>query len=220
MEWKKDKAPFDAGDIKVNDDVNEAEFQDEEYSPWQIKTPGSLGRKIFRRPDLPLKTIIIVLLVVIAAIITLALMSGSDNTPQKDRINLLENRIQMLESQLADIRQSLEKNTAAADQAAGLAARLDRLETSMHSRMGQITGQVSALKKQIAAKKTVARSKNKTSKSTGKKAVQARSHKVRSGDTLYDIARRYGVTVKQLKQWNKLSSSGRIYPGQKLKVGP
>ena len=219
MEWKKDKTSFDAGDIKVSDEEDEAELQDEEYAPWQTTSPGSLGKKIFQGPNFFLKIIGIGLLTVITAIIIFVFTSGSDDVRHTDKISMLESKIQLLENQLADMGQALEKNSATADQAAGLTARLDRLETSIHLRMGQITGQVSALKKQISAKKTVTRSKSKTSKSTGKTAVKVRSHAVRSGDTLYDIARHYGVTINQLKQWNKLPSGGRIYPGQKLKVG-
>lgn len=43
-------------------------------------------------------------------------------------------------------------------------------------------------------------------------------HTVRSGDTLSEIATRYGVTTTQIKSWNGLSSS-TILVGQKLKVG-
>ena len=40
----------------------------------------------------------------------------------------------------------------------------------------------------------------------------ARTYRVRSGDTLYAIAKRTGTTVTQLKIWNKLR-------GSNLKVG-
>ncbi len=43
-------------------------------------------------------------------------------------------------------------------------------------------------------------------------------YRVRRGDTLERIARRYGTTVRQLKRWNKLRSD-RIYVGQRLIVG-
>lgn len=43
-------------------------------------------------------------------------------------------------------------------------------------------------------------------------------HTVRSGDTLYDLARRYGTRVSRLQQWNRLRGS-MIRPGQKLVVG-
>ncbi|MFZ5556074.1 MAG: LysM peptidoglycan-binding domain-containing protein [Pseudomonadota bacterium] len=44
-------------------------------------------------------------------------------------------------------------------------------------------------------------------------------HRVRSGDTLYSIARRYDISIDQLKRWNRLSSS-RIKPGQVLRLDP
>lgn len=42
-------------------------------------------------------------------------------------------------------------------------------------------------------------------------------YEVRRGDTLGGIARRFGVTVRELMQWNGLSSS-RIYPGAILRI--
>ena len=48
-------------------------------------------------------------------------------------------------------------------------------------------------------------------------ANQGKTHTVVSGDTLSGIARKYGVTVAQLKQWNNLKSD-LIHPGQVLKV--
>lgn len=43
-------------------------------------------------------------------------------------------------------------------------------------------------------------------------------HTIRSGDTLYGLALRYGTSVKRLQQWNNLRGS-MIRPGQKLVVG-
>lgn len=44
-------------------------------------------------------------------------------------------------------------------------------------------------------------------------------HTVRSGDTLWDIAKKYkGVSVKQIKKLNKLSNSRGLKVGQKLKI--
>lgn len=43
-------------------------------------------------------------------------------------------------------------------------------------------------------------------------------HEVISGDTLYELAKKYGTTIELLKKSNGLSSEGKIYPGMKLKV--
>lgn len=48
-------------------------------------------------------------------------------------------------------------------------------------------------------------------------ANQGKTHTVVSGDTLSGIARKYSVTVAQLKQWNNLKSD-LIFPGQVLKI--
>ncbi|MRI80779.1 LysM peptidoglycan-binding domain-containing protein [Aerococcaceae bacterium DSM 109653] len=45
----------------------------------------------------------------------------------------------------------------------------------------------------------------------------AKTHTVKSGEYLYLIAERYGITVAQLKQWNNLTSN-YIYSGDQLKV--
>jgi lipoprotein NlpD len=45
-------------------------------------------------------------------------------------------------------------------------------------------------------------------------------HLVRSGETLYAIARRYGVSAADLARWNGLGDGGLIRPGQRLRLGP
>jgi membrane-bound lytic murein transglycosylase D len=45
-------------------------------------------------------------------------------------------------------------------------------------------------------------------------------HRVRRGDTLSSIARRYNVMVHQLAKWNFISVNGILRMGQKLKIWP
>lgn len=49
-------------------------------------------------------------------------------------------------------------------------------------------------------------------------AASARSHRVARGETLGEIARRYGTTTARLTQWNGLPASGLIKVGQRLQV--
>lgn len=47
---------------------------------------------------------------------------------------------------------------------------------------------------------------------------QVVQYKVRNGDTLWDIAKRFGVRTKDLQEWNGLSGNRSIYPGDSLKI--
>lgn len=50
-------------------------------------------------------------------------------------------------------------------------------------------------------------------------SVNAVYHKIRNGETLSTIARKYGVSVNNLKKWNNLKNS-RIRAGKRLRVSP
>lgn len=45
-------------------------------------------------------------------------------------------------------------------------------------------------------------------------------HVVRSGETLYAIAWRYGVDHRELAAWNGLGDGSLIYPGQRIRLSP
>src|SRR5690606_10533349 len=45
-------------------------------------------------------------------------------------------------------------------------------------------------------------------------------YQVKSGDSLARIARRYGVSVEALAEWNEISLEGLIHPGQELTIRP
>ena len=51
-------------------------------------------------------------------------------------------------------------------------------------------------------------------------AVDKREHTVQSGETLSSIARHYGLTPKQLAEWNKIDNPSLIKPGKVLKLFP
>jgi membrane-bound lytic murein transglycosylase D len=53
--------------------------------------------------------------------------------------------------------------------------------------------------------------------SHGSSKVSGRTHTVKSGESLWSIARQYSVDIKQLEQWNHLQGPG-VKPGQVLKV--
>jgi lipoprotein NlpD len=54
----------------------------------------------------------------------------------------------------------------------------------------------------------------------GGTAARPAEHVVRGGETLYAIARRYGVGPADLARWNGLGTGSLIRPGQRLRLGP
>ncbi|GFD67760.1 hypothetical protein KUL106_10230 [Alteromonas sp. KUL106] len=44
------------------------------------------------------------------------------------------------------------------------------------------------------------------------------SHIVKSGDTLWDIARKYKISTKQLAKWNGMAPGDMLHPGKTLVV--
>ncbi len=50
--------------------------------------------------------------------------------------------------------------------------------------------------------------------------VSQKSHVVRSGETLFTIAFRYGHDYRDLARWNRLGDGSLIYPGQVIRLTP
>jgi LysM repeat protein len=134
------------------------------------------------------------------------------------RINLLESKIEQLEKTTAKINAIDEKLTTLENQSQKFMLavdRLDRFETTISLRMEQVAKKLAALQKVTEE----ARSKPDV---TPQSPIVSRNdatetfHIVSTGDTLYSISRRYGLTVEELRKSNQLPEGATIYEGQKL----
>lgn len=81
--------------------------------------------------------------------------------------------------------------------------------------------------KKVVQKKTVEKKKVETKKTVEKKAAtkvksvpaaNKKYHKIKSGDTIYSLARVNGVTVNQIRKWNNIGSNNLIKVGTKIRV--
>lgn len=68
------------------------------------------------------------------------------------------------------------------------------------------------------SKSSSTKNNSSTSQSTADSQSGAATYTVRSGDTLYSIAKRHGTTVKHICQLNGISEKSKLRVGQKLKV--
>ena len=150
-------------------------------------------------------------IVIFLLIVGLALLFKSHRSSTAD-LDALKNRIQMLEQnfpqvagQIILIQQSVSK--------------LNQSAESLTQRIEELSEKVNRLEKGVSA--TQPRSEAPKAVQT-KPATQTRagSHEVKQGDTLYRIAKKYGISLSELCRLNQISPDHPIKPGQKLLVPP
>ncbi len=199
---------------------NPEDNYNEQYSLWKEEKKLKFGTNTPKMSDkIPLSKFGIGFLILLILLILLFV---------RNRSTALENRIVALEKSVKNLEQMVDKLNVVDNQVAQVLEqaqtfqqfkeRFDRSEAALTSRMDQIVMNLGSLQKQMSRVRT---RKAKTSKTAtvSKKTTGNRYHTVKPGETLYQIAPRYGLTIKKLRQLNKLGESDTIYPGQKLVVG-
>lgn len=124
----------------------------------------------------------------------------------------MEARIKALEARIDQRGLALEKGLEGLKESSRqLEARLKSLED--HRK--QLDSRVEGLAAKVVAVpvKVVPEEKKPAVSSPGKEKI---AHKVRKGETLSVIARKYRVSTQDIIQWNKLSSGKAIRPDDKL----
>ena len=200
---------------------NPEDDYNEQYSLWKEEKKLKFGTNTPKMSDkIPLSRFGIGFLILLILLILLF---------ARNRSTALENRIAALENSVKNLEQMVDKLNVVDNQVAQVSEqaqsfqqfkeRFDRSEAALTSRMDQIVINLSSLQKQMSR---VGTQKVKTSKTAkvSKKTTENRYHTVKPGETLYQIAPRYGLTIKKLRQLNKLGESDTIYPGQKLVIRP
>lgn len=61
-------------------------------------------------------------------------------------------------------------------------------------------------------------SSSKKSSSKSKSKTRTVTHTIKKGENLNLIAKKYGVSVSDIKRWNKITNANKIYAGQRLKI--
>ncbi len=205
---------------KFNDNLEDNNYS-EQYSLWKEDKKLKFETNASKISEkIPLSRFGIGFLILI--ILLLLLFARNQST-------LLENRIAALEKSVKDVEEMADKLVVVDNRVSQVweqaqtfkqfKERFDRSEAALTSRMDQIVINLSRLQKQMPKVRTQKAKTSKTAK-VSKKTTGNRYHMVKPGETLYQIGPRYGLTVKKLRQLNKLGDGDTIYPGQKLVVGP
>jgi len=143
----------------------------------------------------------------------------TDVATKTETVNI-EKRLALLEEKLGKIVEINEKLTLLDTQGKKFnlfVDRFDRFETSMSLKMDIINNEL-----YVSQKKSNKAVENKKPEQTkiSKKITHPIYHEVMVKETLYQISRRYGLTVDDLRKLNRLTPETVIHPGQKLIVSP
>jgi LysM repeat protein len=149
------------------------------------------------------------LLVVIVMIIMF--FPKTENSNDMQQLESMEKRIQNLES-------VFEKTEQMGEGIAMVEKQNQRIDIFMN-RYAKLQSDLS-LKINLIEKKL---DKLKVSETAGiKKKLPVKTekglHTVTTGETLYSISKKFGVTIDELRNMNKSLNSNSIYPGQKLRL--
>jgi LysM repeat protein len=158
---------------------------------------------------------IVVIVVLISVFFGGGGLSQGDLAPLQAKLDLVERRmthLEGLESRIA----FLEDQETELQQ---LILDLDKSGRSLTEQVDEISKKLGGVEK---GKPTApARVKTTAPGTAAEKPVSAemkRYHKVRPGETLYRIAKRYGISVSELCRLNSISLNQAIHPGQKLLI--
>lgn len=216
------------------DDLEEENYPLEDPPTFWNAEKKTLWERIRGRSETPFVLIGIGLVLVVAAFFMFFPRGGEsdallDADGLSDRLQQIEDRIGAMETAMKEL--SFQKEDMELVKKAVL--RFDETDASMSARIQSLAEDLASLQKEMeginkplpASPKTSAEApaapKTSAEASVAQKtetAPQAAYHEVSSGDTLYSIGRRYGVSVDEIRKLNGLSAQDAIHPGQKLKL--
>jgi LysM repeat protein len=136
-------------------------------------------------------------------LILVTLFSRNSHQPSADDLGTIQARLDQLEETIHRLE--------------GMEAKLletIRTEASLNQQLQRLTEEFALLEKGIAADQVEAQA----SLAKPSALKKPRYHEVRSGDTLFQIAAKYGLTLKELCRLNHMTSEHIIHPGQRLLV--
>ena len=184
--------------------------------PHRGKSHGGSGDIRFSKKSVILGVIgIVVIVILVSVFFGGGGLSQGDLAPLQAKLDLVERRLthlEGLESRIAFIEtQETELQQLILD--------LDKSGRFLTEQVDEISKKLGGTEK---GKPTApARIKTTAPGTAAEKPVSAekkRYHNVRPGETLYRIAKRYGISVRELCRLNNISPNQAIHPGQKLLV--
>ena len=186
----------------------------------------NLGRNKRKKEDTPSLHLGIAIIAVVCLVIIAILFSRSCGKTEPEKADPVSDRLEKMEQNLLKYANLEQKISQLEQQTALLQKTTTKLEgssTSLRQELEGINRELGTLKNRLSpSEKTEAPAPAPApSKSTAAKSAatpDTRFHEVQKGETLFGIAAKYGLSVKELRALNSLSADQNIQPGQKLQV--
>ena len=155
--------------------------------------------------------------------IVLFLLATCNGCGKKDEsvedLNTLKTRIAQLEEKIFELSEKSKQIDHIAGKMYDMEESLsgtERLVQSLYDEQVELAKSIKQLAEKTASQRST--TKPSASRSSSVSKTKNRYYTVKTGDTLYSIARNNGISVDELRRFNKLSKKTVIHPGQKLIV--
>ena len=142
--------------------------------------------------------------IIVLIILGLFFFSGGEKVSRPD-LEAIKTRLDRMENRLIQLENAGQKFSPTEGRIKGMEkslSKLDRTVRALREQLNKQSKRVDRIKDPLVTKK--------------KSEAQKRYHEIRRGETLYGIAKKYNVSVDDLRRLNKFSKSRNIYPGQKI----
>lgn len=145
-------------------------------------------------------------------------VGGRDRQPQEGadpsapRLNEIEDRLSRLEK--------TKGQTAVDEQGKGTSPAIEDMEAALSSlkeSIEKINQRADRLEQSVASLNSKLKAASVRTPAV-RASANKRYHEVRRGETLYSIAKRYDLSVDELRRLNHMGTQALIHPGQKLAV--
>ena len=193
---------------------------DKEIDSFQEESADDLGHRRKGTPtrrsklSLPFKPKRNVLILggagILLVIVLVAVFSGNGNEPSANNLLAIQARLDQLEKRIKHL-EGMEGKLVVTETAT--------TEGSLAQQLQNLTKKLDLLEKRMVPVPAKAQAPL-TPQEKPSPPKKGRYHEVRSGDTLYRIAGKYGITIDELCRLNNISPRHIIYPGQRLLVAP
>jgi LysM repeat protein len=165
------------------------------------------------------RTLFIGVVSVLILIVFFIVFFGIRNKASQKDLNAINVKLEQIEKRLTSLHSAVEKTAHLENQIKGLQKSVSTLERSRNAIKGEqdkLARSIEQLQKTripAAGKTKPPQTVQKRSDSQTKKLY----HQVRKGETLFQIAKKYGTSLNELRRLNNITGS-KVYPGQKILI--